>query len=54
MGTVPVRLHTHRGWLMAAFFQRIAKGIANAGAKPAIQGLKQLLHRVLRRGFTHH
>jgi hypothetical protein len=50
MGVIPVGLHTHLGRLMLAFFERIAKGIADAGTKPAIQSLKQLLHRGLRGG----
>ena len=35
---IPVGLHTHVGGLVLALFEGIAKGIAHALAKPAVDG----------------
>jgi len=48
---IPIGLHPHQRWLMQTFLQGVTEGIANAGTKPAIQSLKQLLHGVLHRGI---
>ena len=49
---VAVGLHPHQGGLMPALLQRVAKGIANAAAEPAVQSLNQTLHGAQPQGLT--
>ena len=51
---IPVGLHPNTGGLVQTLLQRVAEGIAHAGAQPTVQGTDELLHRIASGICSHH